>query len=116
MANTDLTLNDLVGSIFGSDGSGRYIQFMNNLVSSVIWNELISYDITEQLSEIDIPIAVYAGKYDFVVPPIYALEIFEAIENSDNEYYLFETSDHSPMLTERHLFNSKVINFIELHK
>ncbi len=112
----DLSLNDIIGSIFGSDGTGRFIQFMNNLASTKIWDELLTYDISSQLENITIPMAIYWGKFDFIVPPVFGNEIHDLIGSNEKECFEFPNSDHSPMLTERSDFNQKVLQFIYKYK
>lgn len=77
-------------------------------------NENVSY--TDRLSEITIPSLVLWGKYDIVVPTLYAQEAFDNLGTGDKEIFIFEKSAHSPMYTEPDLFADKVIEFINAHK
>lgn len=71
---------------------------------------------TERLSEITIPSIVLFGKYDIMVPIVFAQESYDKIGSIDKELFFFEKSGHSPMLTEPNLFADKVIGFINKHK
>jgi len=77
-------------------------------------NENVSY--TNRLSEITIPSLVLWGKYDIVVPTLYAQEAFDNLGSSNKEIFIFEKSAHSPMYTEPDLFSNKVLEFINSHK
>lgn len=71
---------------------------------------------TDRLSEITIPSLVLWGKYDIIVPTIYAQEAYDNLGSNDKEIFIFEKSAHSPMSTEPDLFAEKVIEFINQHK
>ena len=73
----------------------------------------VSY--TDQLSKITIPSIVLWGKYDLVVPTIFAHEAFDNFGSNDKQFFVFEKSAHSPMSTEPKLFADKVIEFINSH-
>lgn len=70
---------------------------------------------TDQLSEITIPSLVLWGKYDLIVPTLYAQEAFDNLGSSDKDLFIFEKSAHSPMSNEPELFADKVIEFINGH-
>ncbi len=71
---------------------------------------------TDRLSEITIPSLVLWGKYDIIVPTIYAQEAYDNLGANDKELFIFEKSAHSPMSNEPDLFAEKVIEFINQRK
>ena len=75
---------------------------------------ILSY--TDRLSEIKIPSLILWGKYDMVVPPIFAQEAYEKIGGQTKELIFFEQSGHSPMFSEADLFANVVISFINQNK
>lgn len=77
-----------------------------------LW-EKVTY--TDRLHEITIPSLILWGKYDLVVPTVYAQEAFDNLGSNDKEIYIFEKSAHSPMVNEPDLFADKVISFINSH-
>lgn len=74
------------------------------------------YSLTDRLHEITIPSLVLWGKYDIIVPTIYAQEAYDQLGSTDKELYLFDKSAHSPMFTEPDLFAEKVVAFINRYK
>lgn len=82
-------------------------------VKNGLW-EKVSF--TNRLTEITIPSLVLWGKYDLVVPTVYAQEAFDNLGASDKELVIFDKSAHSPMFMEPRLFSDKVIEFINDHK
>lgn len=79
------------------------------LADQGLWRNI---DYTNRLSEITIPSLVLWGKYDMIVPPIFAQEAFDNLGSSKKELVIFEKSGHSPMSNEPDLFADKVIQFI----
>ena len=112
----EISFNDILGSIFGADGTGRFINITNGIISGSMWDELASYNLSNKLNNITLPTALYWGTYDFVVPPAYGQEIYELIGSTSKEFILFESSDHSPMLSELDAFNQSVKSFIDQHR
>lgn len=73
-------------------------------------------DYTGGMPDITIPTMLAWGRYDFVVPPTLAQQAFDLIGAEEKELWIFESSGHSPMLTEGDLFAERVINFVDLYR
>lgn len=74
---------------------------------------LKDYDATSYLSEIECPVFLAMGRYDFVAPP--PLWDGEKEKLQDCTYVLFERSGHNPQLEEQALFDEKLIDWINTH-
>ncbi|MEX0275805.1 MAG: alpha/beta fold hydrolase, partial [Flavobacteriaceae bacterium] len=94
--------------------SWNTIKIQSILIGNEAIFEKVSY--TNRLQEITIPSLVLWGKYDMIVPTVYAQEAFENLGSNDKELFIFQKSAHSPMFTEPDVFAEKVINFINQHK
>ncbi len=75
-------------------------------------DELITMDISPQLSAIEIPLAVYVGKFDFVTPVHYAEELVTLASSEDKFFRIFNGSGHSPMINEKTAFSTEVAEFV----
>ena len=71
---------------------------------------------TNRLSEIEIPSLILWGKYDMVVPPVFAQEAYDNLGSSIKELVIFERSGHSPFASEATKFSEDVIRFINQNK
>lgn len=76
--------------------------------------ETLSY--SNRLDGITIPSLVLWGKYDMVVPPVFAQNAYDNLGSKKKELVIFEHSGHSPMFEEPNLFADKVIEFINQTK
>jgi proline iminopeptidase len=72
---------------------------------------LKDYDATPYLSEIECPVFLAVGRYDFVGPPPLWDGEKEKLQNCT--HYLFERSGHNPQLEEQALFDEKLIDWIK---
>ena len=70
-------------------------------------NEYPSFDIREQLKEIQIPAYIYSGKYDAQCPLRFGEEITALIPGA--EFTVFEESNHNPFSEEEDKFNEFVV-------
>jgi pimeloyl-ACP methyl ester carboxylesterase len=90
--------------------------FINLLLQNefVIRNMDVWYlDYTSKLDEIKIPMQILWGKYDGILPVELGIEAFEASGITEDNFYIFNKSGHSPHYEETELFNEKVIEFIK---
>jgi len=78
-----------------------------------LFDKLVAYDLTAQLSTITNPVALYWGKFDAVHPPVMAKDIYEKLGSTNKELHFFEKSFHAPMIHENEAYQNKVIEFIE---
>ncbi len=112
----DIKLQDVVNYYFFSSYE-IFSSSTNTLVANQgLFDEYSEFDISNELFKIELPIASYVGKFDFVAPPYYAQEIRDRSQSSSIDYELFEKSGHSPMINEKIKFNQKVNAFIAEHK
>jgi len=72
---------------------------------------LKDYDATSYLSEIECPVLLAMGRYDFANPP--PLWDGEKEKLQDCTYYLFERSGHHPQIEEQALFDERLIDWIK---
>lgn len=108
LSSSSFTLRVFLGGIFPITA--------NQNQNSDFTLSLFDYDITDQLSQISTPVAMYWGKFDLVHPPNMALDIFSNLESSEKELFFFSKSFHSPMANENELYQEKVKEFIETHR
>lgn len=84
--------------------------------SSDFFEEFIRFDLSEDIANITIPVAVFYGRFDFVIPPVVMLDFADHLINTIVEIHEFRRSHHSPMLSENALFQLKVEDFVEGHR
>lgn len=65
-----------------------------------LWDEMISKDLSQEVTEFDIPIYFFDGIYDYTCTYSVAKEYFEQIHAPVKGFYTFEQSAHSPMFEE----------------
>jgi len=82
-------------------------EFFDRLMKVV----LKEYDATSYLSEIECPVFIAMGRYDFVCPPPLWDGEKEKLQNCT--YYLFERSGHHPQIEEQVLFDERLIDWIK---
>ena len=84
--------------------------------SSDINTELRTYDFTNSLSIITIPILTLYGKYDFICPPALGTDLLNNTNSTETFSYILPNSGHTGMFQDEELFCEKVNEFIELFK
>ena len=67
---------------------------------SSLWDDAISTDLSQQVTEFDIPIYFFHGVYDYTVNYAVAKDYFEKIQAPIKGFYTFEQSAHSPFFEE----------------
>lgn len=106
---------------------GNYLFFTPaNPLTSAITGSFTNSELTDQgilnlnlsndLSKITTPSLVLWGRYDFVIPPVFAEDAFEKIGTTEKHLVYFENSAHSPMMNEPDEFVTAVKDFVELYK
>lgn len=78
-----------------------------------IQEELRSYDFTEKLSKITIPIMTLYGKYDFVCPPALGNDIIKQVGSSQTYQFVLPNSGHIGMYQDQELFCQRVNAFMD---
>ena len=83
---------------------------MNGPTEFTVVGTIASFDITDRLGEIDVPVLLVSGEHDEVRPSVVA-SMHERLR--DSEWVLFEDSSHMPHLEEPERFLSVVSAFLE---
>ncbi len=78
--------------------------------------ELLDMDYSDQLPNLQIPVAMYAGRYDFVIPPSVVTDAYERLTTPNADFYVFEKSGHSPIFSENTLYMERLKDFVLLHR
>ncbi|GAB5537571.1 MAG: alpha/beta hydrolase [Rubricoccaceae bacterium] len=94
--------NELVTTIF------------NNVVteSAPFNTEIFSLDHTSRLAEIDLPVLLIWGKYDFTVPPAVADDFVRHVGSTQVQTLIMPHSEHTPMTSEPEAFGAAVTDFL----
>ncbi len=92
--------------------------FLNHRYSqnADIQDELRTYDFTEKLSNVTIPVMTLYGKYDFVCPPALGNNILDNVSSTETFSHLLPNSGHTGMYQDQELFCQRVNEFIEQFK
>jgi pimeloyl-ACP methyl ester carboxylesterase len=67
---------------------------------SVLWETSLATDLSQQLTEFELPIYLFEGIYDYTCNYTVAREYFEKIHAPIKGFYTFENSAHSPIFEE----------------
>lgn len=79
-----------------------------------IWNEeYYEINLFEQVTQIDVPVVIIAGKYDSFSPSNIIKEYFNRLNApAGKELFIFERSGHEPEIQEPHLFKAILANVV----
>lgn len=86
----DYTLGEKIKTWRGKASSGV----------SALWKEVITTDLSERMTEFDIPVYFLEGIYDYTCSYTEAKSYFEQIQAPVKGFYTFEKSAHSPIFEE----------------
>jgi pimeloyl-ACP methyl ester carboxylesterase len=67
---------------------------------AVLWDDMLVTDLSQEVTELAIPVYFLSGIYDYTVNYTLAKDYFEKIEAPVKGFYTFERSAHSPMFEE----------------
>jgi pimeloyl-ACP methyl ester carboxylesterase len=67
---------------------------------SIVWDKIISTDLSKQVPEIDLPVYFFEGIYDYTCSYTEAKSYFEKLKAPLKGFYTFEQSAHSPIFEE----------------
>ena len=67
---------------------------------AMLWNDMITTDLSKEVTKFDIPIYFFSGIYDYTCNYTLAKDYFEKINAPVKGFYTFEYSAHSPMFEE----------------
>ncbi len=63
----------------------------------LLWDKILSTDLTKQVTELDLPVYFFHGKYDYTVSYPEARSYLEKLKAPLKGFYTFDQSAHSPM-------------------
>jgi pimeloyl-ACP methyl ester carboxylesterase len=67
---------------------------------SIMWDKIISTDLSKQVPELDLPVYFFEGIYDYTCSYTEAKSYFEKLKAPLKGFYTFEQSAHSPIFEE----------------
>ncbi len=97
-------------------GTLLLINSLGQLLTRGFYKEIQKIDMIDDLSKITIPALIQGGKYDFGPPASVMKKVYDEIGSASKYLNIYEDSEHAAFETEPDLFNTNLINFIELHK
>jgi pimeloyl-ACP methyl ester carboxylesterase len=66
----------------------------------ILWDKMISTDLTKQIQKLELPVYFFHGKYDYTVSYPLAKAYLDELQVPIRGFYTFEHSAHSPMFEE----------------
>jgi L-proline amide hydrolase len=102
--------DEVVRSFAAMENDPTVYATMNGPTEFTVVGTIASFDITDRLGEIDVPVLLVSGEHDEVRPSVVAAA-HERLP--DSEWVLFEDSSHMPHLEEPERFLSVVSAFLE---
>ncbi len=67
---------------------------------SILWDKMISTDLSKQVLELDLPVYFFEGIFDYTCSYTEAKSYFEQLKAPVKGFYTFEQSAHSPLFEE----------------
>lgn len=67
---------------------------------SILWNTMLATDLSNQVTELDLPVYFFEGVYDYTCSYTEAKSYFEKLKAPIKGFYTFERSAHSPLFEE----------------
>jgi pimeloyl-ACP methyl ester carboxylesterase len=77
---------------------------------SSMWDEITSMDMSTRVTELEIPVYILAGRYDYTVNYDLQKAYFMKINAPEKGFYTFENSAHSPLFEEPESFIKIMVN------
>jgi len=81
-----------------------------------IQDELRTYDFSDALTTVNIPVLTLYGRYDFVCPPALGEDVLQRISSADKFSYILPNSGHIGMYQDQEIFCGRVNEFVEQFK
>jgi pimeloyl-ACP methyl ester carboxylesterase len=72
--------------------------------SSELYNQLYATDLSAEITQLDVPVYFFSGKYDYTVSFQLTKEFYSRLQAKRKGFYTFEQSAHSPLFEERERF------------
>ena len=90
---------------------GDFIRFFRgvNLSNKLIWNELMSVNLTRDIAELAVPIFFFVGRHDFTTPFELVEAYFKTVKAPSKKLVWFENSAHMPNLEEPDKFQRELV-------
>ncbi len=109
----------LIGSVLFSREYSMVdrINFFRGIIGSMklLWPELLKVDLFKSVPEIEVPILLMEGRFDYEVPSEIAARYLESIKAPSKELVWFENSAHMPNSEERDVFNRVMVQKVLPH-
>lgn len=106
----------MFGSFFGNPDYGMFemfrVQRNMNSVMSYIYDDMLSYDMTE-ITSVEVPVVLFHGQHDLNSHPDIAHEWFDNLESSNKVWISFEKSAHMPMWEEPEKFQTELVRLLQ---
>jgi len=77
---------------------------------SPMWDEMTATDLTTKVTDLEVPVYILAGRYDYTVNYDLQKDYFTKINAPKKGFYTFENSAHSPMFEEPEHFITIMVN------
>ncbi len=77
-----------------------------------LWGEIMKNNLDNQLLEVEVPIYIFQGKYDYQTPYVIAKEYFEKLKAPGKVFFSFENSAHCPHFEENEKFHEFIVDKI----
>lgn len=74
-----------------------------------LFDSLTEIDLCTQVPELEIPVWLVSGKYDYITAASLAQRYYEKLEAPAKEHVIFEKSAHLPLFEERELFTQLMV-------
>jgi len=81
-----------------------------------LWEQCLGIDLNMLAPELQVPVCMITGRYDYQIPFACAEEYFKNLAAPEKTWYWFENSAHTPFIEETEKFNKLVVNEILFDK
>ncbi len=75
-------------------------KFLSRSSEFSLWDKMQATDLTQQVTELEIPVYFFEGKYDYTCAYPLAKDYFEKLQAPVKGFYTFEHSAHTPLFEE----------------
>ena len=75
-------------------------KFLSRSRNFSLWDKMQATDLTKQVTELEIPVYFFEGKYDYTCAYPLAKDYFEKLKAPVKGFYTFEQSAHTPLFEE----------------
>ena len=91
------------------------IKFVRGMKLSIetMWSQLFEIDFLTQISELQVPVYICMGRYDYNTPFELAEKYFNQLQAPKKEFIWFENSGHMLNTEESEKFNNFLINLVQ---